>query len=836
MAGPWEKYGGSSAPAFVPLTGPDPRRAEDRAYRAEDQQFQREAAERAERAEQRAERAEQRQMTRDQVDVAAKVTEGERKASAFLTRALGANRSYEDTGVGPRGLVGQFARDVAPDVSNYFNSDERQVADSAQDEFIAASLRQDSGAAIPTDELEKQRRIYFPMPGDGPEALEQKRQARLRAIDGLVQSAGKSITPEQRAALEAYGDQLGAAVSGQGLPKDLSEIVDRAVADEQPQGLAVDVSADPTPEEAERMRQSRRESEEFRNSSLGNVDAFVRGAADTVTLGLSDEIAAAGNTIFSGGTMAENLARERATDAYDAENNFYARTGGQLAGGLALPGFGATTAGQLARVGGGYGAAYGFGSGEGTVGDRLVNAGKGAAIGVGSGYVFGLIGQGIRGGGGGGSRTRAVELAEAANRQGVDVLPADVGGPMTRRFTAGAAQLPFAAGPIVRGAERVGEQSAAARDRIAAGVGNAVDPVEAGEAAVAGSQRYISESSTRGGRLYQQADELAGDARIDPALARETLDASIAELSQSPLGAPQALTNLRQNLEGTFTVRGLRNLRTQLRDEFAATGLRGSDAERRGMEAVQALTEDIASGLVSQGNDEAARAYRVADQHWRDRLNVIDEVLKPIIGDGSKSGEEVIRSIQGAARTNGARLGRFINALPAEEQATLRATLISQLGRASAGTQNAEGSAFSLGQFLTQWNQMTPRAKDVLFKGETRSALDDLAKVAEGSKAAGAYANRSNTGGAGNVASVLGGIGTAGFSIPAELITGRILASARFARFLARPPQDRGRAIKRLSQIAAREPSIAQDIIPLQRALEAAAPLRAAAEQKEDRR
>jgi len=126
----------------------------------------------------------------------AQATEQERKAGAFLIRALGSNESYEAQDIGPRSLVGQGLADTVPNLLNTLpgvigNSPKRQVADSAQDEFIAASLRQDSGAAIPEEEMERQRRIYFPMPGDSEAAIEQKRMARLRAIEGLRQSAGR---------------------------------------------------------------------------------------------------------------------------------------------------------------------------------------------------------------------------------------------------------------------------------------------------------------------------------------------------------------------------------------------------------------------------------------------------------------------------------------------------------------------------------------------------------------------------------------------------------------------------------------------------------------------
>lgn len=573
------------------------------------------------------------------------------------------------------------------------------------------------------------------------------------------------------------------------------------------------------------------------------VDPFMRGVADTATLGLSDELGSVVDTVARGGTYDENLRRNRAIADYDEEENFGLRLAGQFGGGLVLPTGGASTVRQLATLGGGYGGAYGAGSADGTITDRLVGAGIGAATGAGAGAAFGLIGNhiGARGGGGnpGGGRSRAVELAEAAANQGVDLLPADVGGPFTRRLTAGAAQSPISAGSIIRGGQRTVDQAQGARDRIASGVGTAVEPADAGEAAARGAQSYITQSSAEGAKLYDQAERFAGDARIDPLFARTALDRHIAELGESPMGAPATLTGLRDRLDGDFTVAGLRNLRTQLRDEFAAQGLRGSDAERRGMQVVDELTEDIAVGLSGQGKTHAADAYREADKFWRERLKTIDETLAPIIGrDGNRSGEQVFNALQSAARADGRRLKSFMRAIPEEEQATVRATVIGQMGRSSAGRQNAEGTGFSLAEFSTHWNKLTPRAKETLFDGETRSALDDLAKVADASKQAAGYANRPNTGGV----LMSGALGASVTIISPKLLAalalnygaGRLLASPKFARWLARPPKSPGTAARRLARIAVQEPAIAADIAPIQRALEGATPFRAAAEQEND--
>lgn len=164
--------------------------------------------------------------------------ESERKAGSFLIRALGANQGYEKQDIGPRSMVGQVVADTAPNLLNSLpaaigNSPQRQIADTTQDEFIAASLRQDSGAAIPEEEMERQRRIYFPMPGDGPDVIEAKKQARQRAIEGLRQSAGRLAGPSE----ERFKSMSG-GTSGQEQAPDPINLIDPAAGvSEVPPGM-----------------------------------------------------------------------------------------------------------------------------------------------------------------------------------------------------------------------------------------------------------------------------------------------------------------------------------------------------------------------------------------------------------------------------------------------------------------------------------------------------------------------------------------------------------------------------------------------------------------------
>lgn len=137
-----------------------------------------------------------------------------------------------------------------------------------------------------------------------------------------------------------------------------------------------------------------------RDNFMGKIDSVMRGAADTLTLGLSDEIAAGLGTGFGIlGDYDAELARQRGIDKADAEDRFGYRLGGQI-GGAAIGGAGlaksglslganAVNAGQgLGRVALGsaadgaiLGALQGAGSGEGLEG-RLASGATGLVTGV----------------------------------------------------------------------------------------------------------------------------------------------------------------------------------------------------------------------------------------------------------------------------------------------------------------------------------------------------------------------------------------------------------------------------------------------------------------------
>jgi hypothetical protein len=115
----------------------------------------------------------------------------ESKNVGFYIRAMGANRLYENQGIGPRNIFEQSFKDEFPDLANTLVSgDARQVADAAQSSFVESVLRSDSGAAIPINEIVQGRARYFPQPGDREAAIAAKKQFREQAIAGVIARAG----------------------------------------------------------------------------------------------------------------------------------------------------------------------------------------------------------------------------------------------------------------------------------------------------------------------------------------------------------------------------------------------------------------------------------------------------------------------------------------------------------------------------------------------------------------------------------------------------------------------------------------------------------------------
>lgn len=82
-------------------------------------------------------------------------------------------------------------------VPNFMKSSDYQSYDQAQRNFLTAVLRRESGAVISDKEMESGRKQYFPIPGDSPRVIAQKKANRDLVMKNFIKASGKAYVPYQ---------------------------------------------------------------------------------------------------------------------------------------------------------------------------------------------------------------------------------------------------------------------------------------------------------------------------------------------------------------------------------------------------------------------------------------------------------------------------------------------------------------------------------------------------------------------------------------------------------------------------------------------------------------
>lgn len=839
------------------------------------------------------------------------LTEGEAKTTNFYNSALAAENEWKGLesdpddapGTQPVGVMGDVARAVLPtNVVNSFTSEPRQRATQAKDNFIRASLRLESGAAIGREEFDRQDRIFYPQSGDTSETLAQKARARQTVIEGFKIGSGPGARQVDHlrdgdpaaghvetvagdtTSIGGFKDELPKEPLTKLKPEDQSEYVALTRTAKTP-GELVGFMADRgfmmDPARAKAIIDYRNKygkvSDGVSYQKLKPVDlqdgttgATLRGVGDTATFGGLDEIGGVVDTLAGKGgegsftdRLYRNIDFNRAVEEGDEQNHPAARVVGQLAGGLAIPfGAGARTAGQMARVGAASGAAYGFGSGEGDVLQRIPDALSGGAIGGAGGYAFGraapVVGNALARFRPGASpvRAEANALAQAGERQGVPMMAADLR-PGARNMNAFLEASPGGAGPVQDALATGNTALEASVGRV--GGGTVQTPEMVGSTIQAAGQRMIARTRQTKNDLYAQAERLAPTATVRSQTAVDTLDRNIAELSETP-NANRALLGLLNDMRddlvvpdastGRYTPRGLsiasiRGMRTAMRGEIGSRNLTMTDADRRVSQVIDAASSDITAAL-QRTDPRAAAAYRRADQFYAQRQQYIQDVVQHYTGprDRPFSGEQAYHRVIALTGTKGdrERLTGVMRGLNPDERADVASTVAAGLGR------RAPDDDFSPARFVTQAQKMTAGAREAVFGTEGADAVNDLIRIASAKRDTANSLNRSRSGQVGNYNSMLtgalgllgagggyaatGGAGGAAMGAVAASamkagalnVSARVLTNPTFVQWLGRAPSSATPAqitshVRQLGNIAIREPAIRGELEQLQRLL-----------------
>ena len=120
-------------------------------------------------------------------------TEVQAKSEKFGNKMELAEKNISQLQSQGTSLAGQIASNVP--LGNYVQSNDYQKYQQAKNNFITALLRDESGAAIGTQEFKRYDKELFPQPGDSPEVIAQKAEARRVAIEGMKKAAGPGYKP-----------------------------------------------------------------------------------------------------------------------------------------------------------------------------------------------------------------------------------------------------------------------------------------------------------------------------------------------------------------------------------------------------------------------------------------------------------------------------------------------------------------------------------------------------------------------------------------------------------------------------------------------------------------
>jgi hypothetical protein len=130
-----------------------------------------------------------------------KVTDTQRANSGYAARMKAADKIFEGTKSQKPGIVETVVggmpvvgNEVSANVARGMDGD-RQQSRQAQEDWVRAKLRKESGAVIGEEEMDREIRTYFPQIGDGKEVVKQKANARKQALAGMETASGSAYTP-----------------------------------------------------------------------------------------------------------------------------------------------------------------------------------------------------------------------------------------------------------------------------------------------------------------------------------------------------------------------------------------------------------------------------------------------------------------------------------------------------------------------------------------------------------------------------------------------------------------------------------------------------------------
>lgn len=235
------------------------------------------------------------------------------------------------------------------------------------------------------------------------------------------------------------------------------------------------------------------------------------------------------------------------------------------------------------------------------------------------------------------------------------------------------------------------------------------------------------------------------------------IDQSVANdiAGQGTIGGPLA-ERLRNPRASNFPLSDLRAIRTEIGRALSNTNPLKQTLDRSQLKSLYAgISQDIEVGLETLANRaailardggdapnlveearraaNALRAFRTADHYFRQGVGSMERFHKVLGADTPEmAAKRLIAAATGEGRGDLGMVQSAHAALRPEEWNDVSALVLRSLGTPNPSARDAAKEfGFSVQTFLTNWQKMDPRARQMLFGGEHAAAIDDIARVAE---------------------------------------------------------------------------------------------------------